>query len=92
MIDTAGTISKAGTALLEKGAKSVMCCATHGVLSGSAAEKLNEVNFSEIILSDTILIPDSKKIKNLTQLSAGKLFANAIDRIHREESISSLFI
>ncbi|MBP7280614.1 MAG: ribose-phosphate pyrophosphokinase [Leptospiraceae bacterium] len=92
MIDTAGTISKAGTALLQKGAKSVMCCATHGVLSGAAVDKLNEVKFSEIILSDTILIPESKKINNLTQLSVGKLFANAIDRIHNEESISSLFI
>ena len=47
-------------------------------------QKLNAVNFSEIILSDTIRIPDAGKIKNLTQLSAGKLFANAIDRIHRE--------
>ena len=92
MIDTAGTISKAAIALLNKGAKSVMCCATHAVLSGEATEKLNSVNFSEIILSDTIRIPDAGKIKNLTQLSAGKLFANAIDRIHREESISSLFI
>jgi ribose-phosphate pyrophosphokinase len=92
MIDTAGTISKAAVAILNKGAKSVMCCATHGVLSGEATEKLNSVNFSEIILSDTILIPESKKIKNLTQLSVGKLFANAIDRIHKEESISSLFI
>ncbi len=92
MIDTAGTISKAAVAILNKGAKSVMCCATHGVLSGEATEKLNSVNFSEIILSDTIVIPESKKIKNLTQLSVGKLFANAIDRIHNEESISSLFI
>lgn len=92
MIDTAGTISKAGVALLEKGAKSVMCCATHAVLSGSAVDRLNEVPFSEIILSDTILIPETKKINKLTQLSVGKLFANAIGRIHNEESISSLFI
>lgn len=92
MIDTAGTISKAATALMKKGAKSVMCCATHGVLSGSAVERLNEVNFSEVILSDTILLPDTKKINNITKLSVGKLFANAIDRIHKEESISSLFI
>ena len=54
MIDTAGTISKAAVALLNKGAKTVMCCATHAVLSGEATEKLNSVNFSEIILSDTI--------------------------------------
>ncbi len=92
MIDTAGTISKAAAALLEKGAKSVICCATHGVLSGEAVDKLNSVNFSEIILSDTINIPETKKINKLKKISVGKLFANAIDRIHNEESISSLFI
>jgi ribose-phosphate pyrophosphokinase len=92
MIDTAGTISKAAKALLDKGAKSVMCCATHGVLSGEAVQKLNEVNFSEIVLADTIDIPETKKINKLTKLSVGKLFANAIERIHNEESISSLFI
>ena len=92
MIDTAGTISKAAKALLEKGAKSVMCCATHGVLSGEAIQRLNEVNFSEIVLADTIDIPETKKINKLTKLSVGKLFANAIERIHNEESISSLFI
>jgi ribose-phosphate pyrophosphokinase len=92
MIDTAGTISKAASALLEKGALSVTCCATHGVLSGDAVDKLNSVNFTEIILSDTINIPESKKINNLKKISVGKLFANAIDRIHNEESISTLFI
>ncbi len=92
MIDTAGTISKAASALLQKGALSVTCCATHGVLSGEAVDKLNSVNFTEIILSDTINIPESKKINNLKKISVGKLFANAIDRIHNEESISTLFI
>jgi ribose-phosphate pyrophosphokinase len=92
MIDTAGTISKAAQALLDKGAKTVICCATHGVLSGDAVEKLNSVNFSEIILSDTINIPESKKINKLKKISVGKLFADAIDRIHNEESISTLFI
>lgn len=92
MIDTAGTISKAASALLEKGALSVTCCATHGVLSGAAVDKLNSVNFKEIILSDTINIPESKQINKLKKISVGKLFANAIDRIHNEESISTLFI
>lgn len=92
MIDTAGTISKAAQALLDKGAKSVICCATHGVLSGAAVEKLNSVDFTEIILSDTINIPETKKINKLKKISVGKLFANAIDRIHNEESISTLFI
>jgi ribose-phosphate pyrophosphokinase len=91
MIDTGGTIAKAATALYENGAKSVMCCATHGVLSGEAPEKLNAGNFNQIVLSNSILVPESKKINNLKTLSIAPLFAKAIERIHEEESISSLF-
>ncbi|MDZ4728071.1 MAG: ribose-phosphate pyrophosphokinase [Leptospira sp.] len=91
MIDTGGTIAKAATALYENGAKSVMCCATHGVLSGEAPEKLNSANFQQIVLSNSILVPDTKKINNLKTLSIAPLFAKAIERIHTEESISSLF-
>jgi len=92
MIDTAGTICKAGKALLENGALSVRCCATHPVLSGSAIENLNSIPFVEIILSNTIKIPTDKKINNLKVLSVAPIFASAIYRIHNEESISSLFI
>jgi ribose-phosphate pyrophosphokinase len=91
MIDTAGTISKAGAALLENGAKSVICCATHAVLSGSADQKLNEPGFREVVLSNSIPIPEDKKINNLKVLSIAPLFAKAIQRIHNEESISNLF-
>ncbi|MCZ8157583.1 MAG: ribose-phosphate pyrophosphokinase [Leptospira sp.] len=91
MIDTGGTIAKAALALYENGAKSVMCCATHGVLSGEAPEKLNAGKFTQIVLSNSILVPDSKKINNLKTLSIAPLFAKAIERIHTEESISSLF-
>jgi ribose-phosphate pyrophosphokinase len=92
MMDTAGTICKAANALLRNGAKSVMCCATHGVLSGDAVNSLNNVSFSEIVLSNTITIPKEKNINNLKILSVGPIFAQAINRIHKEESISSLFI
>ncbi len=92
MIDTAGTICKAAKALLENGATSVRCCATHPVLSGSAIENLNSIPFVEIILSNTIKIPTDKKINNLKVLSVAPIFASAIYRIHNEESISSLFI
>jgi ribose-phosphate pyrophosphokinase len=92
MIDTAGTICKGAKALLDNGAVSVRCCATHAVLSGAAADNLNSVPFSEIILSNTIDIPVDRKIKNLKTLSVAPMFASAIHRIHREESISSLFI
>lgn len=92
MIDTAGTICKAANALLAKGAKSVICCATHGVLSGESVKRLNEVNFKEVILSNSIYIPAEKNIKNLKVLSVAQLFAMAIERIHNEESVSSLFV
>lgn len=92
MIDTAGTICKAAQALKEHGASSILCCATHGVLSGSAADRLNSAGFDEVILSNTIDIPASKNIQKLKTLSVAPLFARAIERIHNEESISSLFI
>lgn len=92
MIDTGGTIAKAAKALRDAGAKSVICCATHPVLSGEAPEKLNAANFDEIVFSNTIHIPKTKKINNLTVLSIAPLIANAIKIIHDEESISSLFI
>lgn len=92
MIDTAGTICKGATALLENGAASVRCCATHGVLSGDASINLNSTEFTEIVLSNTIQIPESKQIRRLKALSVAPIFAQAIQRIHKEESISSLFI
>ncbi len=92
MIDTGGTIAKAAIALMENGAKSVRCCATHGVLSGEAPEKLNQGNFAEVVLSNSILIPESKKINHLKRLSIAPIIAKAISRIHKEESISSLFL
>jgi ribose-phosphate pyrophosphokinase len=92
MIDTAGTICKGAKALLENGAKSVICCATHGVLSGDAVNNLNSTEFTEIVLSNTIQIPESKNINKLKTLSVAPIFAEAIQRIHNEESISSLFI
>jgi ribose-phosphate pyrophosphokinase len=92
MIDTAGTICKAAQALRREGALSVTCCATHGVLSGNAVDRLNSEVFEEVILSDTIDIPSTKKINMLKVLSVAPMFARAIERIHNEESISSLFI
>lgn len=91
MVDTGGTIAKAAIALRKSGAKSVMCCATHAVLSGEAPEKLNSAEFDEIVFSNSIHIPDSKKINNLKILSIAPLMAKAIGIIHNEESISSLF-
>ncbi|GBF39288.1 ribose-phosphate diphosphokinase [Leptospira johnsonii] len=92
MIDTAGTICKAADALLKNGAKSVYCAATHGVLSGEAIDRLNATPFTEVVLSNTIEIPESKRIAKLKTLSVAPLFAAAIQRISTNQSVSDLFI
>jgi ribose-phosphate pyrophosphokinase len=91
MVDTGGSISKAAVALREKGAKDVYCLFTHPVLSGDAAQKLKSADFKEIIFTDTIPLPENKKLGNKRVLSVANLVAEAIRRIHNGESVSSLF-
>ncbi|EQA35093.1 ribose-phosphate diphosphokinase [Leptospira inadai serovar Lyme str. 10] len=91
MIDTAGTICKAADALLKNGAKSVYCAASHGVLSGESIDRLNSTPFIEVVLSNSIEIPESKKISKLKTLSVAPLFAAAIQRISTNQSVSDLF-
>lgn len=92
IIDTAGSISGAARALKENGADKVFCYAAHGVFSGKAYEKLKEAPFEEIIFTDTIPVDESKKLKNMYILSVASLFGEAIKRIYKGESISSLFV
>jgi ribose-phosphate pyrophosphokinase len=92
IIDTAGSISGAAKALKEKGADKIFCYAAHGVLSGKAYEKLKEAQFEEIIFTDTIPVDESKKLKNMFILSVANMFGEAIRRIYKSESISSLFV
>ena len=92
MIDTAGTITKAAAALKANGALSVKACATHAVLSGPAVERLQNSDIDEVVLSNTIQLPPEKQIDKITVLSVAGLCAEAIRRIHNEESVSSLFI
>lgn len=92
MIDTAGTITKAASALKENGASSVVACATHPVLSGPAIERLAASNLDEIIVSNTIPLTEEKKLDKITVLSVAPLVGEAIRRIHNEESVSSLFL
>lgn len=91
MIDTAGTITKAGKLILDKGARSVRALATHAVCSGPAMERLDNSVFEEIIVTDTIPLPAnaSKKIK---VISTAELFGDVIHRIENYETISSLFL
>jgi ribose-phosphate pyrophosphokinase len=92
MIDTGGTITKAAAALKENGAKSVIACATHAVLSGAAVEKIADSVLDEVVLSNTIQIPPEKQISKIRRLSVAQLVGEAIRRIHNEESVSSLFV
>lgn len=90
MIDTAGTICNAGEALMNLGATSVSACATHPVLSGPAVERLDKSPFKEVVLLNTIPLGDKHSDK-FTTLSVAPLFANAMNRVFINESISKLF-
>jgi ribose-phosphate pyrophosphokinase len=88
MVDTAGTIVKAATALKNKGATSVMACATHGVLSGQAYDNLENGELDELIITNTLV---TKPHKNIKVLSVAPLFAEVIRRVYHNESVNSLF-
>lgn len=93
MIDTAGTLTQAANALKEHGASSIYACATHGVLSGPAIERINESAIEEVVVTDTIPIGDKiNKTAKIKVLSVSELLAEAIRRIHEDESVSSLFV
>ena len=91
MIDTAGTITNAANALKEMGAKDVYACATHPVLSGPAIERLETSAIKELVLLNTLPIPEEKKIDKIKLLSVAPLFAEAMIRIFTNDSISRLF-
>jgi len=93
IIDTAGTLVKSAEALLHQGAKAVYACCTHPVLSGPAAERIGRSGITEVVVTDTI--PLSTKASNLEKirvLSVADLLGKAIQSIHDESSVSSLFI
>ncbi len=91
MIDTAGTITNAANAISELGAKSVYACATHAVLSGPAIERIEKSSIQEAVLLNTMPIGEDKMIDKIKQLSVAPLFAEAMNRIHKHESVSKLF-
>jgi len=92
MVDTAGSLCEAANALVEKaGAKEIYACASHGVLSGEAVERIEKSVVKEVIFSDTIPHERSKGSAKIKYLSAAPLFAEAIRRIFEEVSISTLF-
>jgi ribose-phosphate pyrophosphokinase len=92
MIDTGGTIFFASQRLKERGARAIWVCATHAILSGDAVNLLEEAPIDRVIVTDTIPIPEHKKIRKIEILPVSGLIAEAILRIHEEKSISALFI
>src|SRR5699024_9118280 len=90
-IDRAVTMTIAADALIEKGAKAVYACVTHAVLSGPAIERIEKSQIKEMVVTNSICLPEEKKIDKLTQLSVASLFADAIKRVHNNESVSTLF-
>ncbi len=92
MIDTAGTVCAAASAIIEAGAKRVLACTTHGVLSGPAIDRITESQLDMVITTDTIAPRDT--VRNNSKIHivpVGPFIAEAIRRTHQEESISSLF-
>jgi len=92
MVDTAGSLCEAANALVEiGGAKEIYACASHGVLSGSAIDRIGDSVIKEVVFTDTIPFPADKTSDKIKYISAAPLFAEAINRIYEEVSISTLF-
>jgi ribose-phosphate pyrophosphokinase len=91
LIDTAGTITGAVRVLMEAGAKDVIVAATHGVLSDPATDRLQQCGAREVIITDTLPIPEERRFENLTVLSIAPLIARAIREVFDDGSVTSLF-
>jgi ribose-phosphate pyrophosphokinase len=91
LIDTAGTVSEAAKALKRLGARRIYICATHGLLSGPAVERLSSAPIEEVAIANTIYQPEPRRFEKLKVLSVGSLLAKAIANTHRDKSVSSLF-
>lgn len=90
-IDTAGSLTQAVRVVHEHGARDIYCCATHGVFSGPAVERLSSSPIKEIVITDSIPLAEAKRLPNITILSIAELFAGAISRIHDGRSVTELF-
>ncbi len=90
-IDTAGSLIQAVHVARDHGAREVYACASHGVLSGPAIDRLRDSGLTELILTDSIPLQPEKQLPFITQLSVAPLFAGAIQRIHEGRSVSELF-
>ncbi len=92
MIDTAGTATAAADIVHERGASSVKLVATHGVLSGPAVDRLKNAPINEVVITNTLPIPDdASQLDKLTVLSIGSLLAGTINAIFTDASVSEIF-
>ncbi len=92
MVDTAGTLTTAASALRGAGAQTVLACCTHAILSGPAIQRIRESELEELVVTNSIpLRPEAQAVDKIRVLSIAALMGEAIRRIHNEESISSLF-
>src|SRR5699024_8875651 len=91
LIDTAGTITLVAKALKTAGAKTIYACCTHPVLSGPAIDRIQESPIEKLIVTDSIYLPEEKRIDKIEQISVASLMADAIKRIHEDKSVSPLF-
>ncbi|XJZ27376.1 ribose-phosphate diphosphokinase [Bacillota bacterium Lsc_1132] len=91
IIDTAGTITLAANALVENGAAEVYACCTHPVLSGPALERIQNSKIKELVITNSIQLPEEKRIDKIVNLSVAPLIGEAIIRVHEEQSVSTLF-
>jgi ribose-phosphate pyrophosphokinase len=92
IIDTAGTLTNTVKSLKEQGAKRIIASCTHPVLSGPAIQRLQESEIEEVVVTNTIALAPEKRINKIVQLSVAELLARAITNIHKELSVSELFV
>ncbi len=90
-IDTGGSLVQAVRVVHEHNARDIYCCATHGVFSGPALERLSDAPIKEVVVTDSIPLPEHKRLPHMMTLSVAELFAGAISRIHDGRSVSELF-
>jgi ribose-phosphate pyrophosphokinase len=91
MIDTAGTIVAAADQLVDHGASSVCCAATHGVFSGPAIDRLKNSLLDRVVITNTLPLPPEKRIDKIEVLSAAGIIADAIDAVFEDTSVSQIF-
>jgi ribose-phosphate pyrophosphokinase len=92
MIDTAGTLIQAVEAVKREGARRVLACGVHPVLSGPAIKRINDSDLEELIITNSVPLPPDKQLPKIHALSVAPLLGEAIRRIHDEESVSTLFV